>query len=317
MADAAEPTLRAPSRPAWRLAAFAVALVIVGFALWTMRGEWRAAMAIAGDLQPRWPRLIASGGIVLAAYGVLIWTWRECLRDAGESLPVGTATHIWFVSNLARYVPGALWQIGALAVLAKRAGATASGATSSAIALTIINTLCGGIIVVALGADLLRGWAFSLWQPVLAVVAIVLLRWAVPPIVARLQANRAERLALPALGGRMLAASIGGSAVAWVLYGLAFQQLVQSLLPALSIPVHTAVAIYAASYLAGFLSLGPPAGLGVADGALIALLTTTSIATVGEAAVIATVARVWRTALEVLPGLVLLARQSTRGNRIP
>jgi hypothetical protein len=55
----------------------------------------------------------------------------------------------------------------------------------------------------------------------------------------------------------------------------------------------------------------------VADSAMIWLLTASGTASAGEAAVIAAITRLWRTALEIAPGLVFLALQRSRGSRIP
>jgi hypothetical protein len=312
-----ETTAIPPARRQLKVFAWLGGIAIVALALWTLRGQWRDATTLAASLRPAWGGVAWSSAIVLLAYGVLIWTWRECLRDAGTRLGTADAVRLWFVSNLARYIPGAFWQVGALALLARQVGASATAATSAAIALTVVNTLCGVILVVVLGAGLLGGWRFSPLQPLVAIVALVLLRWAGPRSIAFIAARTGRTVQLPALGPRMLAASIGGSAVSWLLYGLAFQQLVSAILPGVDLQLQSAVAIYTAAYLAGFLSLGPPAGLGVADGALVALLVSTGSATAGEAAVIATVTRLWRTVLEVLPGLGLLAIQASRGKRIP
>ena len=115
----------------------------------------------------------------------------------------------------------------------------------------------------------------------------------------------------------MFLAAIVGSVLSWLAYGLAFKLFVAGIMPTVEMSVAAGIAIYAGSYLAGFLSLGPPAGIGVADGALVWLLSTGGIATPGEAFVISVLTRLWRTALEIAPGLVYLALQRSRGNRIP
>jgi uncharacterized membrane protein YbhN (UPF0104 family) len=84
--------------------------------------------------------------------------------------------------------------------------------------------------------------------------------------------------------------------------------------------------VYTGSYLLGLLAVAPPAGLGVADGALVLLAQQFGVATVAEAGVLAIFVRIWRTVLEVLPGLIALAvgaredrdaHQPSRGRRMP
>lgn len=304
-------------RSAWRLVGGVVGVVIIGLALWALRGEWHAARDALLALRPSWILMSVSAAVVLAAYLVLIWTWRECLRDSGAWMPFADATRIWFVSNLARYIPGALWQIGALALLARRHGTSASAATSAAAVLTVLNTLCGLALVLAFGADVASEVSVPWVGVVGAVLALAALRWAAPPLLRRLAASTRWTLRMPAVGTRMLAASLGGSAVAWMTYGVAFKILLGAAFPALEITWSAAITVYIASYLAGFLSLGPPAGLGVAEGAMVYLLIANGIADPGVAAAVAAVTRIWRTALEVVPGLVFLPRQASRGNRMP
>lgn len=291
--------------------------LVVGAALWTLRGQWRTAADVAGTLDIAWAAVIASGAIVLAAYFILIVTWRECVADTGAPLPLGESARIWFVSNLARYIPGALWQMGALAVLARQQGVSASAATSAALVLTVVNTLCGLAVVLTFGNSLVAT-PVTPWLPVLAGLGgLAALRWIAPHVVGWLAERTGRELRLPALSARMFLAAIVGSVLSWLAYGVAFKLFVAGTMPGVELSVAAAIAIYAGSYLAGFLSLGPPAGIGVADGALVWLLSAAGIATPGEAVVIAALTRLWRTALEIAPGLAYLARQRSRGNRIP
>lgn len=310
-------TERVATRGAGRWIAWLGGALVVAAALWTLRGQWRTAAEVAGTLDIAWGPVIASGAVVLAAYLILIVTWRECVADAGAPLPLGESARIWFVSNLARYIPGALWQMGALAVLARQQGASASAATSAALVLTVVNTLCGLAVVLTLGNSL-AATPVTPWLPVLAGVAgLAALRWVAPHLVRWLAERTGKALRLPALGTRMFAAAIAGSVLSWLAYGVAFKLFVAGILPSVELSIAAAIAIYAGSYLAGFLSLGPPAGLGVADGALVWLLSSGGIATPGEAIVISVLTRLWRTALEIAPGLLYLALQRSRGSRIP
>lgn len=300
-----------------RLLAWIGGAVVVVAALWTLKGQWRAAAQVAGSVRPIWGPILVASALVLLGYGVLILTWRACVADAGSRLGAGESARIWFVSNLARYIPGALWQMGALAVLARQQGASASAATSAALVLTVVNTLCGLAIAVAFGGSL-AGTPVVPWIAVAAGVAgLAALRWLAPPVVKWLAARTGRTIDLPALGLGALAAAIAGSVASWLLYGVAFDFLVAGTVPEVSLTVGSAIAIYVASYLAGFLSLGPPAGIGVADGAMVFLLSAGGLATPAQAVVISVIARLWRTVLEIAPGLVFLGLQRSRGSRIP
>jgi uncharacterized membrane protein YbhN (UPF0104 family) len=71
------------------------------------------------------------------------------------------------------------------------------------------------------------------------------------------------------------------------------------------------VAVYASSYVIGYLALALPGGIGVREGAQTKMLTILGVATLGQAATIAVTSRLWLTVLEIVPALVFLAR----GNR--
>jgi hypothetical protein len=67
-----------------------------------------------------WGRIAAAAGVVWLTYLLLISAWRTLLQGWEQHLPLPTAINIWCVSNLGRYLPGKLWSVAGLAVLAKR-----------------------------------------------------------------------------------------------------------------------------------------------------------------------------------------------------
>lgn len=302
-----------------RVLAWVGGAAVVLAALWTLQGQWSSARAVAATVRPEWGLVLMASAIVFAAYAMLIATWRSCVADAGSTLSFGDSARIWFVSNLARYIPGALWQMGALAVLAKQRGASASAATSAALVLTVVNTLCGMALVMAFAPVMpLPSFGTPPWIAIaIGIGSVISLRWLGPPVLRWVARRTGMALQLPNMGLRLIAIATFGSVASWLAYGVAFKFLVDATVPGVALAFGPAIAIYVGSYLAGFLSLGPPAGIGVADGAMVWLLTAGGFASPGEAAVIAAITRLWRTALEIAPGLVFLAIQPSRGNRIP
>jgi uncharacterized membrane protein YbhN (UPF0104 family) len=86
------------------------------------------------------------------------------------------------------------------------------------------------------------------------------------------------------------------------------------------------IALYTLSYLTGLLNPAP-AGLGAAEGAMVVLAPQLGVATQAEAAVLSIIVRLWRTVLDIAPGIVAVlwtrresdddAAQPSRGSRIP
>jgi uncharacterized membrane protein YbhN (UPF0104 family) len=112
---------------------------------------------------------------------------------------------------------------------------------------------------------------------------------------------------MPRVGPRALVIAGVSTTVAWLAYGVAFWILTSAVLPDAPRSVVSCIAVYTGSYLLGLLAVAPPAGLGVADGALVLLAQQYGVASVAEAGVLAIFVRIWRTVLEVLPGLIALA----------
>jgi uncharacterized membrane protein YbhN (UPF0104 family) len=66
------------------------------------------------------------------------------------------------------------------------------------------------------------------------------------------------------------------------------------------------IALYTGSYIAGLLAIVPPAGLGAAEFAMIELSSRLGMFGRPEAVVLTVVVRLWRTVLEIVPGVVTL-----------
>jgi uncharacterized membrane protein YbhN (UPF0104 family) len=296
-------------------AAFVVAVLWFGLRL--LGQHWEAVRALGATLTPSWGQVTLSVGLVLVSYVVLIATWRAMVRAWGAALPPLTAARIWFVSNLGRYVPGKVWQIGAMGVMATDAGVPAAAAVGSSLVIALVNVLVGFGVVAATGAEafaVVGAAGRSLWIPMtLLALVVASLPWALPPLVqftGRVTGRPVDVPALPAAAVWMAAA---GCIAAWVLYGSAFALLASGLLGGVTAgDAFTYVAVFTLSYLAGFLALFAPGGLGVREVAMGALLVGTGLATGAEATLLVVASRLWLTLLEIVPGLLFLAWPSPR-----
>ena len=98
---------------------FTIAVVYFGLKI---RSEWGDLTSLPSTLHPNWLMVLGSAGWVALSYAVLIETWRQIVIAWGGKLSWPAAARIWFISNLGRYVPGKVWQIGAMGALAQEAG---------------------------------------------------------------------------------------------------------------------------------------------------------------------------------------------------
>jgi hypothetical protein len=103
---------------------------------------------------------------------------------------------------------------------------------------------------------------------------------------------------------------------AWFLYGVSLRWLALAFFPASGSNLTAYLAVFTAGYLAGFLFVPVPAGIGVRETALLAGLQAARLVDAGEAAVLVVASRLLLTLLEALPGaLFLLARPVARRSR--
>jgi hypothetical protein len=217
------------------------------------------------------------------------------------------AARIWFVSNLGRYVPGKVWQITAMAVLAERAGVSRYTAAGSAILVNLVNLVAGVGVVALTTASLLGNVALVAGAAALLVAALVLAPRFLPALIRAYERVRGRSVRVPVLSTKAIWIAGAASAVAWLLYGAAFRIFAEGVVPSSHGPLNSYIGAFTTSYLAGYLFLPAPGGIGVREGALLVLMDRLQLVSGGAAAVIVATSRLWLTVLEVLPGAAYLA----------
>ena len=296
-----------PSRRwAWRIAQIVLTAVVVALVVRKLVQEWGAVRAALEHAHPNWLALVASAVIVLATYALLIETWRVLLRGWEHDIPFLDAARIWTISNLGKYLPGKVWAITALVVMTRRYGVSAAEGAATSVLLTLINTIVGFVVAIVAGAALLQ------LPPVLVVIVAVLAMVvlaspaALPKIGVVAGRVFGRSIVLRPLPHRVLLVSAVLTAVAWMMYGIAFRLFVLGVLGVAPGALRDYVAVFAGSYLLGFVAIFSPAGVGVREGAMGFALQRAGFA-LGPAWLVVVASRLWLTALEVLPPLLFLA----------
>jgi glycosyltransferase 2 family protein len=306
----------------------ALTLALIGFAGWQLWRQWshasRAALHL--DIQPLW--LVVASLLVLGTYVLLIETWRRILIQLGAPVAFAPAARVWFVSNLGKYVPGKIWQVSAMAVMIGEYGVSLAAASASAVVITIANVATGFAVVLIMSTATVRQLAGGFAGVLTVTLGLVMLLLAVPVLAG--QWNKyAHRFGRAQLSINVPLSAIwialAGCALGWLLYGVAFQLFVRSIVGSAPGTTSAYIAAYTASYLIGYLTLFAPGGLGARELVLTTVLVPLGLATPAQAAVITVSSRLWLTALELLPSLAVLLRSGkprltdpqARGNRIP
>jgi uncharacterized membrane protein YbhN (UPF0104 family) len=294
-------------------------LLLIGAALWALRGELPNIAAALRDIHPRWSLVALASAIVLATYALLIETWRRVLEALGSTLGWTNAALIWLGSNLARYLPGTLWQLGVMSMMTRRRGITLANAGTSALLVAIVNVYTGIAIWAVCSARAPTLGGKGIWFVALGGIALLLASVGMPVLARAWGRFTGREIVLPRVDARSIIIAAVGTSIAWLAYGLAFWVLAAAVLPGAPRSLDAAIAIYTGSYLAGFLAIIPPAGLGVAEGVMVALGLEFAYASRVELVTLAVVVRLWRTLLEILPGIVAVAldARAARGSTQP
>ena len=292
--------------------------VRIGFVVVALAG---AAYAIASDWGPivaALHRLPLGNALLAVAVNVVYlgctWaSWRAVLTDLGSRLGVRASFEVFFLSQIGKYVPGGVWHMVAASELGldrqvprRRSFSAIAVATVVAIATALV--LSGRSIAA-------RGWLWLSLPVALAFLA--------PAVLNRLLALamrvlRREPLEHP-MTARGTAAATGWALLGWCVVG--FQVWLVGL--GLGLGRSSLVAVigaYAIAWVAGFVVVVAPAGLGPRELVLGVLLAGALPA--GSAVVLVIVTRLVQTVVDVAmaaAGYVLTRRApspataSTRG----
>jgi hypothetical protein len=262
-------------KPAWRAVQWAVAIAIIGFAASDLARSWSRLREQPVEWAVRPVLLVASALLVWAMYALLIQAWRAMLGGWGDRLPFLAGARIWTVSSLGKYIPGKLWAIAGMALMAQRVGVRRWTATASAVILQALAVGTGAAVVGAAGSASLESrypWvpAALALMVILSVVGMALLLW--PPFIARLLRLVRIEAERPSPGVPAVVGGAAANVLAWLGYGVAFWLLARGLFDAPAFTPALAITTFAASYVAGLLFLPAPAGIGVRESVVILML---------------------------------------------
>ncbi|HEU0300560.1 MAG TPA: lysylphosphatidylglycerol synthase domain-containing protein [Longimicrobium sp.] len=288
-------------KPGWRR--LLGALLIGATAWWLGRliaDNWAELRRFDWRADPALLAASVAAHVLVLAWGV--WVWSRVLRRF-EHPPVrlGTLQRIWFLSNLARYVPGKVFQFIAVAQLSRGAGLSGAvlltamlvhtGMALLSAAVVAAWTLAGGIVhgvdprlpalAATAGAALLVHPAFlnRLLGAIPRLLKKQVIRW---------NATWTDGLAL-----------LGLSVVSWTLYGVAYHLFVASLTDVPWRLLPQMAGVNALSFFIGYAS-PLPGGAGLREISMTGLLQPYLPA--GVAAVLAIASRLWTIAAELIGG---------------
>ena len=282
----------------------AATVVFVGAALAflaiTVARDWQRVRAYDWDLRLTQLALSTLMLAAVLAWGVFVWS-RVLVHFGHPAVAVRELLRVWFVSNLARYIPGKIWQFVGAVQLARDSGLPPAVLLSSMLLHVGFSLLAAAIVGAASlpFLDVDAGTPLRALAVAVPLLSLLLVHPAVFNFALRLVPRALHRDVLAWSGSwldglRLLLLSV----FSWVAYGLAFYLFVASLIPLPASAIPALSGINALGFLAGYFAFFAPAGLGFREGAIALLLD--SVATAGVAAVVAVLSRLWIIAAELL-----------------
>jgi uncharacterized membrane protein YbhN (UPF0104 family) len=269
--DAPEDSRR---RTSWRRTAVSGVLGVAMVAAfgWALRGQWDD---IAESLR-RQHWYVVAGALCLAMAGVFLsfLIWRGTLAVLGNRLPRRPAARLFFVTQLGKYLPGAVWPVVAQMRLGSELGVPKQRMGLAFLLTLGLSTLVGILVGAAALPALLEAEGRVVLLGLLAVPVLVALL--VPKVLNALIGTALRILRRPGLERplheRDVLRGVGSALVFWVVYGGHVWLLAVGLGadPWEALPV--AIGGFAIAFSLGPLLVVLPAGAGVREAVLVVLL---------------------------------------------
>jgi uncharacterized membrane protein YbhN (UPF0104 family) len=270
-----------------RVVKYGFVVVTIGAGIYALSTQWTD---IHNDLAKiGLPMALAALACVLGALFAALMSWRALLAGLGSPLPVATAARIVCVGQLGKYVPGSVWPVLAQMEIAS-AHKVPRTRTGLASVLSMLTALLTGLIVTAIVLPFSSGSTPYEWTLIVAPFLLVclypkILNWGFAKL---LKLARRPPLEQP-LGARALGICLGWSFASWLCYGLQIWVLAIQLGAPEGRALPLAIGAFAFAWSAGFVVILAPAGAGVRDVIMIAMLHPPL--TLGSAAAVSLVSR--------------------------
>jgi uncharacterized membrane protein YbhN (UPF0104 family) len=257
-----------------RVLGAAVVVLIFGFMFRSLYLEWGQIASYQWNVDLA--ALVVAFSLMLGAAAFYAYLWKLILKRLGTGLSYRKSYRIFFLSQLGRYIPGKVWSVLGLVYLSDREG-VAKVISGTSVTLQLLLQIVSGVIVFVITLPL---WENANSLPGLGAlllvfpVGLILLH----PALVRRGVNLALRLTKQpeielAWSYRYVLAQLGLWIGFWLLNGVAYRFLIRSIDSSPLPHAFVLAGIFSLSWVAGFLSLITPSGLGVMEGILAFLLS--------------------------------------------
>jgi hypothetical protein len=287
-----------------------LALLILACCSYVLAAEWPQVHPTLDSMHPY--ALAGSLAAAFAGSACMMMAWRVILADLGSPLPVLVAARVTFISQLGKYLPGAVWSFAAHVELGHDYQVPRRrGAASVMVALAV--TVGVGLLIAAVALPLASPAMARKYLLVLAAVPVIAVALA-PPVLYRLlnfalRLIRQQPLEQP-VSWRGLATALAWTTLGWLLLGVQAWTLLHEVAANGGHSLLLALGAYAFACSAALLLVVFPNGIGAREALLVAALAP--VLPGAQALAVALVARVITTVSDLAWGALAM----TLGRRV-
>ena len=292
-----------------RLFRFIATLVIIWFVVDQVSVNLdRLAQVDLRSWAPQISLLLMSCLLLFVTFLLSALVWRELIKDVGLiETPIVSTISIYLSANICRYAPGKIWQIGGLAYLSQKSGIPKD--------LSVLAAILGQLLALC-AASILGVYAILMSQTslildpltiaMLVIGTVIIAKHVGSLLLRKIIADRPGTVLYPwECWKPFMLKWFSLYLLNWILYAVSFWIFCASV--GFEKNFLLLGSAFAGAYVLGYIALLAPAGLGIREVSLAVLLSP--IMLTEEALVLALLARVWTTFVEVIPGLPLLIAQ--------
>lgn len=258
----------------WRslLQALVVAIVLLFWAQ-TLANNWQELSNFSWQVS--WPWLLASLALLVIQMILLASIWWRALWLMGAPVGWRLASSLWLKTQIARYVPGGIWDVAGRLALGHEAGISVRAMSASIVLEMALQVLSASVFLLV--ALLMRADAkASLYLPLAALLLAASVVILLPPVFRRLinwglRLLKREPLDIRVTYGDMLLL-FGARMVGHLMLGIGFVMFARGVTAITWQQAPAMIAAYVGAWLIGFLAVVVPMGIGVREGVLALLL---------------------------------------------
>jgi glycosyltransferase 2 family protein len=280
------------------------ALLVITFAVIAVATQWQNVSTQLRQMHAG--PLLAAGALAILGVFASMLCWRVVLADLGSPLKLHTASRVFFLGQLGKYVPGSVWAVIAQAELAREHHVPRTRTGTAYVVLVVLYVGSGFLVGAITLPFVLTGSArIYLWLLLLIIPLVVILY---PPMLTALLNRTLHLMRRPpmehALSERGVVIALAWGAVSWLFLGLHIWLLARDLGGTGAGLLALSIGGFALAWCVGFVVIIAPAGVGPRD-AIIAALFASALPAGGPAA-LAVVSRLMLTFADVICALAAI-----------